>query len=345
MNKLNLLSIIAGAVTLSSCMSVTSLNIMKPADVDLPSEIERLAIVQRNEAPKGKKFGKALEGVLSGEGIGTDKRSAGNAVEGFVAGISQSPKFTVKQAFLPEKLYGTGTTAMATPLSWDTVQQICDENGAQALVILETFDSDVDRDQESKTVNRTVDGKTVSELVFYSELEVDVTVGWRIYYPKEKLIIDNFIDRGREKESESGSTSQVAYNKLSSSEELIKREATQLGKRYAVRISPSYMKVTRAYYGKGDVLMKLAKTKVFEKNWEEAISIWTRVFEGDVEQKLKGKAAFNLAVGHEAISDFEQAIYWAKKAVELGNKKALKYLQQLENRKSDEERLKQQLEN
>ena len=71
-----------GTFMLESCMSVIILDVVKPADVDIPSDVVTFSIVQRNEAPEGKGLAKNWEGFLSGEGIGIDKRSAEYATSG-----------------------------------------------------------------------------------------------------------------------------------------------------------------------------------------------------------------------------------------------------------------------
>lgn len=346
MNKIYLIGgALIASLAMQSCMSSIGFDVMRPADVALPSDVKNLAVVKRNEAKKGKKLGKAIEGMLSGEGIGTDKRSAEFAVNGLVMGISKSPKFSIKQVNQTEKLYGTGTSEMAAQLSWEKVDSLCEENDAQALVVLESFDSDVDRDTDSQNRSKTVNGKQITETVFTSSLEVQVKTGWRIYYPKDQRIIDEHYLTGRRSRSESAATSSSARSKLPSSESMIKDEAQAVGNKYAVRISPTPVKVVRSYYGKGSEAMKLARSKVAVKDWAAAMEIWQNVYDNTTDNKLKGKAAFNLAVGNEALSDFDKAMEWVKIAADLGNKKAAGYLNKLERRKQDENRLKSQMEN
>ena len=50
--RLKLLFLIV-VVCLSSCMTSTILNVVKPADVYIPNDITTFAVVQRNEARKG----------------------------------------------------------------------------------------------------------------------------------------------------------------------------------------------------------------------------------------------------------------------------------------------------
>ena len=115
-------SILMG-VLFSACMHSTVLNVVRPADIDIPSEIVTFSVVQRHEAPKGKRFKKNWEGMVSGERIGLDQRSANFSSTGLILELSKSPRFSIKQVIMNEKFYGTGTMTMAEPLSWEEVEK------------------------------------------------------------------------------------------------------------------------------------------------------------------------------------------------------------------------------
>lgn len=343
-NQTKLLGLIVGtALLLNSCMTTTHFDVIRPADVDVPSEIATFAVVQRNEAPKGKKLAKRWEGLLSGEGIGTDKRSAGHAVSGLIIELSKSSKYTIKQATVNEKLYGTGTIQMGDPLDWAKVEEICKATGAEALIVVEAFDSDVDRNMDSHDVTRTVSGGEVREKVYDATVRVTAHIGWRIYFPKEKEIIDVYKDQHTTKRSGSGVSEGQANRDMPRVESLVQQNAQQLGVAYARRISPTNVKVARAFYGKGSAGLKLAKEKMLVKDYDAAIEIWDSEFQRALDKKVKKKTSFNLAVGYEAKADYENAVYWAKESIIYGNKNAIGYLKQLEDRVKDEARLKEQL--
>ena len=341
-NGLKLLVIIT-AVFLSSCMSSTVLNVIKPADVHVPSEVTTFAVVQRNEARKGEKLAKRIEGVFSGEGIGMDKRSANYALRGLVLQLSKSPRFMVKEAHTNEQLYGTGTRNMAEPLEWHLVQEICESNNSDALIVLEAFDSDISRNVNSRDVTKTVSGGQVTERVFNSRLTVTVEVGWRIYYPKSQLIVDNYNHERTNSRSATGATEIESNRNLPGREPVVKLTARQLGEEYGRRISPSRVNLRRSYYGSGNFVFKQGKQKIIQKNYDEAIDIWLNEFETTLNQKSKGKSAYNLAVAYEIKADYQNAIYWAEQAIQNRNKKAKKYLLLLQERVDEERRLEEQM--
>lgn len=324
-------------------MSTTTLNVVRPADLDITGDIKSFAVAQRNEAAKGEKMGKRLEGLLTGEGIGVDKRAAINVVNGLVIELSKSPKYSIKQAHLQDKLYGTGKLMMAPQLDWETVELICDNNGVDALIVVEGFDSDVNRDTDFRDVEKKVEGGAVTQRVFRVTKNVDVDVNWRLYYPKTKEIIDVYHDQVRSTATRESAKEYDAERNLPSTERLVDKGAEQLGVRYARRISPTKVKVQRSYYTKGSYRMKSAKQKMNIQDYDGAIDLWDQVYRLTFKNKLKRKAAYNLALGYEAKSDFEKALYWADLARKAGNKKANQYHNSLEKRRSDNERLQKQL--
>jgi hypothetical protein len=334
---------IACASLLSSCMSATFLEVVKPADIDVPSEIESFSVVQRNEAPKGSRRSTNWEGLVSGEGIGLDNKSAEFATMGLILELSKSPRFTIKQFVSNDKFYGTGTLKMAEPLNWETVELICEKSNSQALIVIETFDSDLDRDVISREVITNSKGERVSEKVFDSNIKAKIYIGWRIYYPNQKKIIDVFEDDASLKESSSWGTERDANNDLTRVEYLVKKGAQTLGAKYARRISPSNVKLTRYYYIRGSSDLKRAKSNMLSKDYNTAIEIWESEFYSANKLKIKGRSAYNLAVGFESKSDYEMAIKWAQESIDSGNIKAKGYLIQLESRRRDELRLKRQM--
>ena len=340
--RLELLLIIV-VVCLSSCMTSTVLNVIKPADVYIPNDITTFAVVQRNEARKGEKLAKRIEGLFSGEGIGMDKRSANYALRGLILQLSKSPRYMVKEAHTNKQLYGTGTRNMAEPLEWQEVKDICEANNSDALIVVEAFDSDVSRNVNHRDVTKTVSGGQVTERVYNSKLTVTVEVGWRIYYPKTQLIVDNYNHEKTNSRRASGATEIQSNANLPEKESVVKLTARQLGEEYGRRISPSRVNLRRSYYGSGNYVFKTGKQKFIEKNYDAAIDIWLNEFETTLNQKAKGKSAYNMAVAYEVKADYQNAIYWAEEAIQNRNKKAKKYLAILRERVEEERRLEKQM--
>jgi hypothetical protein len=100
--------------------------------------------------------------------------------------------------------------------------------------------------------------------------------------------------------------------------------------------------VNRTYYiGKNEDL-KNARQYVKSGDWDTAIEIWLPLTENE-DLKIANRAAFNMALASEINGSLKTAIVWAKMAQKQGNKKAYNYINVLNSRLVDEEKLKQQL--
>jgi hypothetical protein len=316
--------------------------VQRPADITIAQDIQNVVVVNRSRPSKDNLAGNIVEGLISGEGIGVDRKGAEYCVDGLISMLGNSERFTPKNVGGIE-LKGTGTAAFPIPLAWNEVKSICGSYDGDALLVLETFDSD------SRTIvgapvarTRKVKGIKVKELRYPATLIMSVESGWRIYDVHKKLIIDENKFTEIKEFKAWGDSPELAQLNLPSKRMAIKRSGIYAGEQYGFRISPMWVKVNRTYYiGKHEEL-KNAKQYVKRGDWDTAIEIWMPLTD-DVDVKISARAAFNMALASEIKGSLDTAIEWAKKAQKLGDKKAYNYINVLQKRKMDEEKLKQQL--
>jgi len=288
-------------------------NIQRPADITINKDIQNVVIVNRSRPSKNNLVGNIVEGLISGEGIGSDRKGAEYCVEGLSDMLNSSERFSLKNEGGIE-LKGTGTSSFPIPLAWSEVKSICGSYDGDALLVLETFDSD-SRVLVGPPVVRTrkVKGIKVKELRYPSTLIMEVESGWRIYdVNKEKIIDENKYLEIKEFNSWGSSPEQAQYN-LPSKRIAIKQAGIQAGEKYGFRISPIWLKVNRTYYiGKYEDL-KNAKEYVIREDWDSAIEIWLPLTE-DEDLKIANRAAFNMALASEINGKLKTAIDWARNA-------------------------------
>ena len=329
--------------SISSCVTSSVLvNVHRPADITINKDIQNVVVVNRSRPSKDNLAGNIVEGLISGEGIGADRKGAEYCVEGLSGMLNNSGRFSLKNEGGIE-LKGTGTSSFPIPLAWNEVKSICGSYDGDALLVLETFDSD-SRIFVGSPVARTrkVKGIKVKELRYPATLIMEVESGWRIYdVNKEKIIDENKYIETKEFNAW-GSSPELAQLNLPSKRIAIKQAGIHAGEKYGFRISPIWLKVNRTYYiGKHDDL-KNAKQYVKSGDWDAAIEIWLPLTE-DEDLKIASRAAFNMALASEIKGSLKTAIDWAKKAQKIGYKKAYNYINVLTSRVMDEEKLKQQL--
>jgi hypothetical protein len=339
----NLLAIMA-AVIISSCSTASHrMQILKPATITLPSEIKQVGIVNRSLPAKGQGFNNFLEGLVTGESIAADKEGSTECQRGLAAGLNQAPRFN---AVVIEgvDLRGTGTRQWPEFLRWEEVEELCERFRVDAIIALETFDSNIEIRNSSADVERTIDKKKVIVTEYYADLRMNVNSGWTIYKPAGRQIIDrnSFTDEMRW--NESGDSPEQVMSKLPSKRRAINQSGYFSGEQYAIRISPTWVNESRSYYRKENDDFKIAARYVKQENWTEAIAIWKK-YTVNADPKVAGKACFNMALASEVDGNLSIALEWANRAWQQhGLKRARNYINLLETRIRQQERLNEQME-
>lgn len=96
---------------------------------------------------------------------------------------------------------------------------------------------------------------------------------------------------------------------------------------YWARLYPQPDSYQRPYYN--NKKLREAATSMVDEDWETAITLLEPIARS--KERVAAKAAYNLAVVYEAMSKFDEAKYWARRAAEKNNSNALMLLHALEN--------------
>lgn len=330
-------------VLISSCKTSSIIvEVLKPAEITVPAEIKTLAVVNRSLAPKDDQVNTVIEGLLTGEGIFVDRQASERCVFGVADALSSSPRFKVT---VPNglNLKGTGTPRFPEPLQWNDVTNICKEYNADALILLETFDSNVSRRHGTRERTKKVDDKEVKYIEHNANLDIGIEAGWRIYFPKGKRIIDQNVFTDYKYWDAKGKSKDEAKRRLPNPREAVKEAGHFAGTQYAFRISPMWVNVSRKYYIKGPDEFESAKYNVKSNDWDGAKRIWENYL-NDPDPVIAGYATYNMALAYEINGDLDTALEFAKKAYsEYHNKSALEYTRKLERRINDQYKLQKQM--
>lgn len=341
---LSLLILFFGLTAWLGCnTSSTSMQVLVPAQIYIPQHIQKVGVTNRSLPEKKEQVMNFLEGLITGESIFADREGSWQCVHGLVQQLNNSPRF---QAISLDALdlRGTGTREFPVPLDWNRVEQICKQYGVDALICLETFDSNIGLRQGSEQKKKTVDKKEVTYTEFFADLIINVGSGWRIYDPKNRRIIDQNIYADEKRWSARGESANQALSRLPSKRNAINEAGFFSGTRYGIRISPAWMNVNRSYYSKGHDYFKLAKKEVRYENWQKAEDFW-KTLADNPDPKIAGRAHYNLALAYEMKGDLQQALKYATIASQkYHNSLARSYIYTLNQRILDQEKLKKQME-
>jgi hypothetical protein len=323
----------------------TSLQVLQPADVTLPAHIQKFVLADRTRPEKGngQQALNILEGILTGEGIFQDKWASEDCLEGLRQKLTMTPRFTVTVAAMDTALKGTGRRQTKPPLAWDVVKKLVGGDTTTALVVLEAFDSNTNLFNEVvQTTQRGPDGANVQVPEYRAHGKIQVYTVWRVYDLKTKTIVDQFSQESWQQYDGTGRTLSEAESRLPSRSDMTSRAGVHAGQQYGHRISPQYIWVGRDYYRKGSPELKQGARYAKFKNWKLASDVWNKGAQSS-DPKQSRRASYNMALAAEVAGDLDLAIQWAERAAQLGDRRAPRYIQILQQRKWEAEKLKQQM--
>jgi hypothetical protein len=299
-----------------------SFNVQKPAYIDVPAHIKTISIIDRSELIKASR--NVVEESLTAEFTGEDKIAAQYAIDGLIEMLQNSGRFTVLRTEKSIQKKGSSNEFPA-PLGWTEIENLCTEYKVDALICLELFDSDY----------------------IIPTSMVNVSLGFRIYDPSQKLIIDQH-QFSRDMDCGSQVTSiEGAINRMTEKTRAIREVSYDAGYNYGKRIAPSWHKVVREYYTKGkhDQNLKAGARMMEVNDWEAAIELLTTTIDSG-KRKAQGRAAHNLAVVYEIKDDLVEAKKWAQAAWgKFNNKDSRNYAYILAERMTEQEILRNQVGN
>lgn len=318
-------------ILFSGCSKYGYVNLnypIRPA-VYMPENVKTVAVVNRSLASKNDKESKISEAIATAEIAGSDKIASDECLKGVFDRMNGQRGITI---VIPQKarLYGTGTRVTPELLDWKQVQSICTKEKADALLVLENFDSNSDliRSAITNQVQNVIRGNTPRpELP--GQVRVNVLAFWRLYDPSTKTIADEY-----------SSSHNMTFNGIVIPPDALPNAAYDAGQEYIQRFLPSYYNVRRDMYKKGTGADKENFLTAFRRaevaNWQGAIDAWTEILKHTT-RKNAGRACLNIAVSYEVLGNTDLALQWAQRSYqEYGDDLARTYAKTLLARKNIE---------
>ena len=276
----------------------------------LPDNIHSIAIVNRSITGEEEKQAKVFEAIVSTE-IGSDFLASDACVKGVYDGIALLPE---TELIMPSevRMKGTGTREVPDMLPWDKVEEICRTEGADALLVLETFDSNTDLLARSATEQLSsviTTGKPKPTPP--SEFRMNLAAYWRLYDPENQRIIDQYQHNGY-----------MTFRTVGGipPPDALPRTAYDAGRAYMDRFLPGSYQVKRKLYkrtsGAARRQFKAGYRRTEVANWNGALELWEPLADHH-KRKTAGRACVNVAVANEVKGNTEPALEWAQRSYEL----------------------------
>ena len=345
---INLFKVCITTLLISSCsISNIKLDAIKPAEINIPTHIESVVIANRTAPKKNNKIENILDGIISGEMIGVDKKSSQECLNSLKLELSNSPRFKLISTESIE-FKGSGTAEISKPLKWKKIEKSLKNYEADGLIVLESFDSSSQvRELGTRERKKKINGEWKKRIEHIASLDVEVQAGWRIYDLKNKKIIDEKIFFDRKVFENADKTMVLAKTNLPALDYAVSQAGIFSGQQFYYRISPHYITINRDFFknlrqikgfkiksDNSNNLFIRASKHVFNKNWQEAVEIW-KPLTGHKNRFIASRACFNMALASEANGNIDISLSWVKNSIKQGNKQAKKYLKRLEKRKID----------
>ncbi len=277
----------------------------------LPDDVHRIAVVNRSLTSEEDENAKRVESITTGEVAGSDRLASDECIKGVYEGIKALGN---TELVIPTQLrmVGTGTRELPELLEWDLVKKICADEGSDALLVLEVFDSNSDillsaATEQVASILSTGTLKPVEP----GRVNVNVSCYWRLYDPKRQAIIDQYQDN-----------TYMAFDLRESlpPPHALPETAYGAGLNYIQRFLPGYYRVKRDLYkrtsGSAKQQFKAGYRRAEVANWQGAIEVWDELLDHQ-KRKTAGRACLNIAVANEVLGNTDIALEWAKKSYEF----------------------------
>jgi Family of unknown function (DUF6340) len=337
-NMKTLVTVAFAGIIISSCSSTNlmSLSVMRPAPVTIPSYIKSVGVLNRSRASNESRTIDAIHKAVSLES--TELQSAGSnaSIAGLSDELMKNNRFTIVKRLTGSDVRSFGAGVFPSSMEWDSVQKICRESNTDAIFSLELYDAQLKVNPIMAPASLNLGLNSLQALGQQLNAETLVKIGWRIYDPSSRTILDEYIMSKDIPSSGSGTNPVVAASALVGRQEAIKDASRQGGEDYALRILPYWIRVSRDYFVRGNSNFGLATRMARAGNWDGAAALWKNET-NNPNDKLAGRACYNMAIISEINGDLDGAIQWSQQAYEIHKiRLALTYLNILKCRKTNE---------
>lgn len=329
---LKLIKVAVLIILVSSCKTVFNLNlqVLTPAQVSIPSEINKVVVVNHSNYRKSIFYDSANRPLKN-----TDSLYSNEYLAGLNDIFENSPRYEIANSnaiYILKDSY----SQRFQPLSWDEVGALCEKYKADAVIALENYTIP----QNPVILTKYLPGYGL----YYGRITVENSSLWKIYSLSEKKIVDDYTLKDTMSWDAYEGTTEDLEQSLPDKDEIIYQSCYQAGTKYGKRIGQTWQRVERILYNYPNEDFQKAITLANNNNWLDAIEIWKK-YPYSNKRKLAALASFNLAVACEALDDLDAALDWAAKSYLMKpDDITQKYIDILEMRKRQQKTIEKQTE-
>ena len=311
MKRLNYTLFILFVLFFTSCktaMVFTTLDILRPAQVEFPPEVENLLIIN-NSKIQPEDVGHSIQ-FFSGQtrnfSVPTDSVSL--FVLSVLAEEIEQIGFFASVDLLLNSANPNADFNSITPLPRATVNRL-----------LNTYDADAILSLDHIIARSEIEENYFSGLgYFYTILNVRFDSFWSIHYPNNVPTVALHFQDSLFWQSESHNRAQ-ALEGLPDTQDALIDGALFVGYNSTRRFLPFWEQSDRFFFDSNNKLMRHAMDSVVVRNWESAAELWKQAFNSTNNTRLRGEAANNIAIAYEILGDYDEALKFAQISFDIFN--------------------------
>ncbi|MGB5554180.1 MAG: DUF6340 family protein [Flavobacteriaceae bacterium] len=341
-------SAILGLSTLLIGCSTTKqivLHTTEPSPVVLSDQIKKIGIIANAEVTTG----------MEGETVGIDRlvvaqekwlteKGKDAAIAGLFDELLKDDRFEAVKMLEQESGEISDFGSDPNGISWSIVESLCTAHNVDAVFAMAFYETDTKVSvKKTEMLGRNLMRDQVKVKAQQITLETLIENGWRIYYPKNRQVIDEIVFNDQITSTGKGTDAVAAYQAIGDRKEALLQQSRTSGTQYGQRLLPFKNSVSREYYVKGTENFELAHELAVLEDWEGAGKLWELEIEHP-DAKIRRRSCHNLAVLNERNENLEEALSWASKAYENdNNEEDLAYIDLLNKRIENNDLLKSQM--
>lgn len=189
------------------------------------------------------------------------------------------------------------------PLSWNEVEDICNQYNTDALVVLENC---------AIGIQTEYSGSSLRE----AKIKNEYRIHWRLYYPKSQIILADVIHSENFDWSNADYDLYNLFQGLPRVHETAIFTALQASIRFSDLIAPRWEKVRRFYYVVRKPEIDLSEKFIENNDWEGALNNWLKYVDSGPKSR-RSKVMLNVGLAYEMLGDTKEAVVWVNKSLRM----------------------------
>ncbi len=282
--------------------SLVEFEVLEPATVSLPEEVNQLIVLNRAPLSMNSFEAKDVQGLEQKHLLILDTLIVKSIQRGLLTVFRESPIERFHFPYWVDDRREDTTNLEAMLLTRREVEDICLENGGEAILSLESYTMDYE-EQSGQPYPDPFNA--------YRYYEISTKIKWIIYMPGNPRPFDRYtmVDTLYFTEFQNGELIQ-----RHSTASMISESFEKSGGKYGKYLVPVWNRTSRNLYkGKEESLRKASK-QTNRGNWDQAYEIWNELSEEE-DNTAAAKALYNMAIFHELDDQLDSACYLVNEAL------------------------------